>query len=836
MDQFGQIVVPIFYNVDPSDVRKQIGSFKRAFDHHERAFKKEKDKVLQWREALRRVGSISGSDSRNRDESVLIEKIVQDVSDKLFSESSKEDNKLVGMSYHMEQMNSSLWCNDGSEEVLMLGIWGMGGIGKTAISTALYNRYSRHYDGSCYVSNVKDIFRKHGPSFLQERLLSEIFRDKNLNIRTLNENFNVIKERLSRKKVFIVLDDVDGVKQLETLAGKHEWFGPGSRIIITTRDQRLLITHGVNYLYDVMSLRDNEAFQLFSQYAFKQDKPTPDYLELSSQFVSYAKGHPLALKILGSFLYRKRINEWVSELDKLKKIPNAEIQDVLRISFDGLDDKQKDIFLDIACFFKGEDKDFLIDIWESCGFFPETGLRVLAEKSLIITNEVNYLEMHDLLCEMGKEVVRQESTKEPGERSRLWLFEDARHVFKHNTGTKAVEGIFLEICDMEELQLTREAFRKMHNLRLLKIYNNFWTDKTNKVHLPHGLEGLSDELRYLHWELYPLKCLPCNFQPENLVELIMPCSNLEQPWEATKSMKNLKRLILRCSESLEDIGDLSLARNLEFIDLEGCISLQVIHPSIQYLNKLKKLNLRFCKNLRSPPETAGLVSLEYLTISGCSKITELPDNLGKLSSLVVLEGKKIGINRFPSSVSDLRSLEKMLLSGCKGKDSAGLLLPPLRGLHSLKELKLKDFNMKEFPEGLASLSSLENLDLSGNSFERIDLSLGPLTNLSELKLNECKMLQSISNLPLNIRRLQAHNCSSLEKVTVSIFKRSLFTTKNSFVFTNCFNLKHISLRNIMIGLLERLQDLIAAIKEEVCLSLIYFSYIRLNILSQDHVT
>ena len=108
------------------------------------------------------------------------------------------------------------------------------------------------------------------------------------------------------------------------------------------------------------------------------------------------------------------------------------IYEVLKISYDGLDDKEKNIFLDIACFFKGEDKEYVVEILNGCGFFTPSGIRALIDKSLI-TISSNKLMMHDLIQEMGSEIVRQQSLEEPGKRSRLWFHEDIYDVLKRNT-------------------------------------------------------------------------------------------------------------------------------------------------------------------------------------------------------------------------------------------------------------------------------------------------------------------------------------------------------------------------------------------------------------------
>ena len=126
-----------------------------------------------------------------------------------------------------------------------------------------------------------------------------------MDIQDVDEGVFIIKNRLHCKKILLTLDDVDDLKQLEKLAGGHNWFGPGSRIIITTRNKSLLETHDVNEIYEVKTLNDGEALQLFSLKAFGKGHPDVDYMELSQDFVSYSHGLPLALELLGLSLLKK---------------------------------------------------------------------------------------------------------------------------------------------------------------------------------------------------------------------------------------------------------------------------------------------------------------------------------------------------------------------------------------------------------------------------------------------------------------------------------------------------------------------------------------------------
>ncbi|KAB2603581.1 TMV resistance protein N-like [Pyrus ussuriensis x Pyrus communis] len=160
-------------------------------------------------------------------------------------------------------------------------------------------------------------------------------------------------------------------------------------------------------------------------------------------FVKYAAKLPLTLKTLGIFLCGRDQGAWTSTLDKLKKDPEETTFKTLRVSYDVLDDMTKNVFLDVACFHKGNDKDRVIEILDCCDFSGRIGIDVLIEKSLLYVSGKN-LEMHDLVQEMTWKIVRRKS-KEPGRRSWLWLREDIFHVLKNNMVRNYAEISSLDI-------------------------------------------------------------------------------------------------------------------------------------------------------------------------------------------------------------------------------------------------------------------------------------------------------------------------------------------------------------------------------------------------------
>ena len=349
---------------------------------------------------------------------------------KLSSSFSSFTNDLVGIDSSVEEFITSNL--DLGNNVCMTGICGMGGLGKTTLARVVYDKFGNSFEGSSFIANVREDSEKHGLCRLQQQLLADILEERNIDIRNVYQGVDMIKNRLRHKKILLVLDDVNQLDQLKKLSGEYGWFGLGSWIIITTRDEHLLLQHGVHKIYKPNALNSDVALKLFCLKAFKIEQPKEGYMQLSQEFVYYANGLPLALVTLGSFLFGRTMDEWKSALKSVKKNPKREIFDTLKVSYDGLEEMLKEIFLDIACFFRGKAKDRVVEILENCGLDARIGMSVLMHKSLI-TIENNKLCMHDLLQEMGKEIVRQESRGEPGKRSRLWLLEDLFHVLTKNT-------------------------------------------------------------------------------------------------------------------------------------------------------------------------------------------------------------------------------------------------------------------------------------------------------------------------------------------------------------------------------------------------------------------
>jgi len=328
--------------------------------------------------------------------------------------------------------------------VCLVGIWGMGGIGKSTIAKVIYNKICYDFEDQSFLANIREVWQKdRGPTDLQEQLLSDIIKARKIKVHSVEWGKAMIKERLSTKQALVVLDDVSSSEQLNALCGNRNGIGPGSIIIITTRDVRLLDILGVDFIYEVEGLNAHESLKLFSWHAFREARPTKDFAILSIDVVAYCGGLPLALEVLGSYLFKRRKQEWESVLLKLKKIPNDQIHEILKISFNGLRDRmEKDIFLDVCCFFIGKDRAYVTEILNGCGLHADIGITVLIERSLVKLENNNKLGMHALIRDMGREIVRESSPEEPEKRSRLWCNEDVVDVLTDHTVRISLHRVF----------------------------------------------------------------------------------------------------------------------------------------------------------------------------------------------------------------------------------------------------------------------------------------------------------------------------------------------------------------------------------------------------------
>ncbi|EOA15297.1 hypothetical protein CARUB_v100258950mg, partial [Capsella rubella] len=407
------------------------------------------------------------------------------------------------------------------------------------------------------------------------------------------------------------------------------------RIIITTQNRKIFRTHGINHIYKVDFPPADEAFQIFCTYAFGQKSPKYGFKELSQEVTNLAGNLPLGLRVMGSYFRGMSKQEWKKELPRLRTSLDADIQSILKFSYDALDDEEKYLFLHIACFFNHQVIEKVVAHLSYLLLDARQGLNVLAEKSLI-SIERGRINMHNLLVQLGRDTVRKQFVRELGQR--LYLV-DSRELCEILIGDVAASRRFIGInfdFSTESVKkifnINERVFQGMTNLQFLKFQGCHKT-----LDLPCGLEYMSQNLRLLQWESFSVTCLPPIFNSEFLVELELCFSKLEKLWEEIKPLPNLKWMDLSWSQNLKELPDLSTATNLLELNLRGCSSLVKLPSIIGSAKNLQKLNLQYCSSLVKLPSTIGSTNnLQKLNLGGCSSLISLPSFIGSSTNLQVL--------------------------------------------------------------------------------------------------------------------------------------------------------------------------------------------------------
>ncbi|CAN6696999.1 unnamed protein product [Malus baccata var. baccata] len=693
----GQMVLPIFYRVDPSDVRHQTGAFKAAFESHQEQFPDER--VQTWRKTLKATADLAGEDFSQTDryEGRFVQEIVDKIARKLKNTYFDIAPNPIGIDSRVQKIGKYL-DNGESDDVRIIGIWGMGGLGKTTVAKAIFNKYQDMFAGASFLANV----RERKPVTLQNKLLSDVLRSINIEVSNVDKGTEEIRRRLGNRKVLVIVDDVDSMKQLKELAIKRESFGPGSRIVITTRNKHLLETLKPDKIRHLPAMNKEEALELLSWHAFSEKYPNEEYLEVSREVVEYCEGLPLALEVLGSYLCKRSTSHWEYVLKKWKRSrPYSDIHQNLKISYDGIkDDDVKSMFLDISCFFIGKNKDYVMKILDRYDGDTIMGIKELEEQCLVTVDTEGNLMMHGLIRDTGREIVREKSPENPIKRCRLWDHEDVICVLRTKTRKGKIQGLALDLSGPPNLSFCTDAFKEMHILRLLKLKGVQLTG-----HCEHLSKLLSKELRWLCWPEFPVEVIPRDFNQTNLVDIDLSHSNIRAWEDSDVPLEKLKFLNLGYCKHLEQSPDFSKIPNLERLILEGCTILPEIHSVVR------------------------LINLKYLSLANCNLADHaIPQDLGALYSLEVLDARGNGFNCLPI-LSRLSKLQTLHLNNCTNLQEIPDLPTNLEILEAdeciaLEKMpdfsemsRMRELHLNHSPE----LTGILGLDKALNSMTRIHM-------------------------------------------------------------------------------------------------------------------
>ncbi|KOM54582.1 hypothetical protein LR48_Vigan10g047400 [Vigna angularis] len=753
----GLLVIPVFYKVDPSNVRHQKDSYEEALAKHQKRFKGQKEKLHKWKMALHQVADFSGYHFKDGDayQYEFIGRIVERVSRVINHAPLHVADYPVGL---LSQVGRG-WFDVIEMHDL---IEDMGRQIDLQKSPTEPGKRRRLWLG-------KDILHvlKHDKGTSKTEI---IILDLDLSIyereKTLEWNPNAFR-RMKNLKILIIRDGKfsKGPNYFPESLRVLEWHGYPSNCLPSNFDPNKLVTCMLPNSHFGF-LGSSKKFENLSVLSFDSCKfltQIPDMSDfVNLEEVSFNRCESLVAVHDSIGLMSKLKILQAEHCIKLTNFPplNLPTLESLKLSFCSSLEKFPEIL-------------------EKMENIRKLVLEKLPIKELPLSFQ-NLIGLEELFLSSCK-IVHLPNL------STLSVTEDNGG----SMGTRETEIICLDlsISEKEEtLEWNTNAFIRMKNLKILIIRNG----KFSK-----GPNYFPESLRVLEWHGYPSNCLPSNFDPNKLVT----CKLLHSHFTSfgflgsSKKFENLTVLNFDWCIFLTQTPDMSDLGNLEEVSFKGCESLVEVHDSVGFMNKLKILNAEGCIKLMSFPPL-NLPTLERLELSFCFSLEKFPEILGKMGNIRVLQLQDLPIKELPLSFQNLDGLEELSLpcenvhfsssiatmpklfrfsvTNCRGwqwvksedaEDNLGSMVPSKVEWFAAWSCNLDD---DFFSGGLMRLAHVRCLFLRDNNFKHLPECIKEFHNLWALDVSHCKHLEEIRGFPPKLEHFKAINCISLTSSSLSM--------------------------------------------------------------------
>ncbi|XP_060667632.1 putative disease resistance RPP13-like protein 1 isoform X1 [Ziziphus jujuba] len=560
----------------------------------------------------------------------------------------------------------------GGNKISVIPIVGMGGIGKTTLAQLIYNSddVMNHFEIKAWacVSDDFDVFRT-------TKMIFDSITSQTCNTTDFNQLQENLKQKLVKKKFLFVLDDVWNENYIEwdKLKSPFEFGACGSKIIVTTRSDRVanMVRNVPSYTLKQMS--ENDCWSLFVKHAFGNIEPGahPDLVDIGRKIVRKCQGLPLAVKCLGGLL-RNEENPQVSE-----RILKNDIWE----------SSQKEL-------------DILLSLWLSYYYLPQHLKRCFAYCSIFPKDY--FFEKEYLIL--------------------LWMGENLLEPLKNKTAEEVGEEYFNDLLSRSLFQGTEEGLFTLHDLvndlamfvsgdSCFRLDNNVSEVARKSTRHLSGLQYEPHYIKNLNFEDL------CNKKILRTLILkdIYPSGYVIDILEKLQSMQYLRVLDVcgldhmmespRMTKVLNSIASLKLLRHLRFV----CVGIEEIPDSICTLYNLQTLILRYRGITRLPDSIGNLKHLRYLDLSW-SPINKIPDSIGNLEHLSHLDLSSTRIENIPDTVCNLHELHTMNLYSCTNLKR---LPNSITTLINLRHLGMSDTEwtaLEEMPPQMCKLKNLQTLE------------------------------------------------------------------------------------------------------------------------------